>query len=175
MLVLKTKKYKKKILLIKTKYNEEGFALQGEKSIRGMKIGIENKKGSYRKGKDKDGKSWKIKMNADYGYIESIGNKEVRGADKEHLDVYCGPNTNSKKIFVIHQQDPETKKYDEDKIMLGFDSKEEAKKLYLSQYNKPGFFQSMKELKIEQFLEKIKSGKYDNKMIKSIMVLKAKK
>lgn len=33
-----------------------------------------------------------------------------------------------------------TGKYDEDKVMLGFNSEQEAKQAYLKQYDRPGFF-----------------------------------
>ncbi|GAB6276256.1 MAG: hypothetical protein SAMD01599839_07960 [Rectinema sp.] len=136
------------ILVVKS-LTWSGFPLQGRRKIQGMDISIENRKGSMRRGTDKDGHKWATKMNADYGYIRG-----TVGKDKDHLDCYVGPNPESTKVFVIHQNDPATGKYDEDKTMLGFDSAEEAKALYLKQYDRPGFFGSMDETDIETFKAK---------------------
>lgn len=126
-----------------------GRKLQGRKKVQGMDISIENKKDSYRCGKDKDGHAWKTLMHADYGYIRG-----TVGKDKDHLDCYVGPNPQSKKVFIIHQNDPTTGKYDEDKTMLGFDTPAEAKALYTKQYDRPGFFGSMDETDIDTFKAK---------------------
>lgn len=126
-----------------------GFPLQGRRKIHGMDISIENKKGSTRRGKDKDGHKWATKMNADYGYIRG-----TVGKDKDHLDCYVGPNPESTRVFIVHQNDPTTGNYDEDKTLIGFDTAEEAKALYMKQYDRPGFFGSMDETDIETFKAK---------------------
>ncbi len=143
-----------------------GWKLQGRRKVQGMNISIENKKGSVRHDVDKDGHKWASKMHADYGYI-----RETVGKDKDHLDVYCGPNPESTKVFIIHQNDPTTGRYDEDKIMLGFDSAEEAKALYMKQYDRPGFFGSMDETDIETFKKRAfaDSAKGKKLVIKSHM------
>ena len=46
-----------------------GHKLQDRTSRNGLKISIENKKGSVRRGVDKDGHQWATKMHFDYGYI----------------------------------------------------------------------------------------------------------
>ena len=49
--------------------------------FQGMKISIENKKGSYRSGVDSDGKPWRTKLCFPYGYlIGAVGN------DGDNLD-----------------------------------------------------------------------------------------
>lgn len=126
-----------------------GWKLQGRMNIHGMDISIENRKGSTRRGKDKDGHAWKTKMHADYGYIRG-----TVGRDKDHVDCYVGPNRESTRVFIVHQNDPTTGKYDEDKVMLGFNTPKEAKELYLKQYDRPGFFGSMDETDIDTFKEK---------------------
>lgn len=123
-----------------------GYKLQGRTRLYGMDISIENKKGSYRSGTDKDGHKWKTFMHYDYGYIRG-----TIGVDKDHVDVYIGPDKEAQKVYVIHQNDPVTHKYDEDKCMLCFSSADEAKKAYLKQYDRPGFFGSMETFSIEQF------------------------
>lgn len=64
---------------------------------------------------------------------------------------YIGPAKDSNKVYVIHQNNPVTHKYDEDKCMLCFESADAAKKGYMKQYDRPGFFGSMDILTVEQF------------------------
>jgi tRNA G10 N-methylase Trm11 len=99
--------------------------------INGMDISIENPKDSTRSGVDKHGRPWENRLAHHYGYI--LG---TRGKDKDHLDVFVGPNHQSDKAFVIDQVDPETGKLDEHKILIGFDSTEEARQGYLDSYQK---------------------------------------
>lgn len=126
-----------------------GWKLQGRRKVHGMDISIENRKGSTRRGTDADGHEWATKMHADYGYIRG-----TVGKDKDHVDAYVGPNPESTHVFIIHQNNPATGAYDEDKVMLGFDSAEEAKALYLKQYDRPGFFGSMEETDVDTFKAK---------------------
>jgi len=123
-------------------------------TFRGLKISVETDKGSVREGTDKNGHNWSVKMKHPYGYI-----RMSEGADGEHVDCYVGPNEDAEKVYVIHQNDPDTGKYDEDKCMLGFDSPEEAKEAYLVHYDKPGFFGSMDEMTFEEFKEAVFSTK----------------
>jgi len=123
-----------------------GWKLQGRCKVHGMDISIENRKGSVRRGVDKDGHKWKRKMHYAYGYIRG-----TVGKDKDHLDCYLGPDKESRKVFIVHQNDPVTEKFDEDKVMLQFSSAEEAKAAYLKQYDRPGFFGSLEETDIDTF------------------------
>lgn len=131
-----------------------GHKLQGRTLLYGMDISIENKKGSYRSGVDKDGHKWKTLMHYDYGYIRG-----TVGTDKDHLDCYVGPDKEAQKVYVIHQNDPVTHKYDEDKCMLCFASAADAKAAYMKQYDRPGFYGSMTTMTIEQFKSFIFSHK----------------
>jgi len=99
-------------------------------------------------------------MNYDYGYIRG-----TVGKDKDHLDVYLGPDLESEKVFIVHQNYPVTGKYDEDKCMVGFGSGEDAKKAYLKQYDRPGFFGSMDEMDIKAFKAKIFDEKFKGKKL----------
>ena len=123
-----------------------GHKLQGRTRLYGMDISIENKKGSYRSGVDKDGHKWKVLMHYDYGYIRG-----TVGTDSDHLDCYVGSDKNANKVYVIHQNDPVTHKYDEDKCMLCFSSAADAKKAYMKQYDRSGFYGSMTTMTIDQF------------------------
>lgn len=132
------------------------YKLQGKASFQGLPISIENKAGSVRKGKDPNGHEWQTKMENDYGYI-----RLTEGADGEHVDCYIGPDKECEKVFVIHQVDPYSKdrKYDEDKVMLGFDNAYDAKEAYQKHYDRPDFFGQMSEWKIENFKEKVHKNK----------------
>ena len=137
-----------------------GHKLQGRTKLYGMDISIENKKGSYRSGVDGDGHKWKCLMHYDYGYIRG-----TVGTDGDHLDCYIGPDKDAQKVYVIHQNNPVTHKYDEDKCMLCFSTKEDAKKAYMKQYDRPGFYGSMDILTIDEFKSFIfsKQGKMVHK------------
>lgn len=125
--------------------------LQGYTTFQGLPISIENERGSYREGKDSDGHMWRTFMHMPYGYI-----RLTEGTDGDHVDCYIGPNKHSEKVFVIHQQDPDTKKYDEDKVMLGYNTAAEAKAAYIRQYDRPGFFQSMNTYDMATFKQMLK-------------------
>ena len=71
-------------------------------------------------------------MNHHYGYI-----KLTEGVDGDHVDVFIKPGTKKlSNIYVVNQVDPKTQKFDEHKCMLGFNNLGEAKKAYLSNYEK---------------------------------------
>lgn len=125
---------------------ETDFPLEGYTHFKGIPIEIENKKNSIRSGTDKNGHKWSVTMNADYGRIALTEDKTG-----EMMDIYIGDNKDSDKVFAVKQLKPETKEYDETKWLVGFDSKQEAIKLYKSQYDKPGFFGGIEEYTFEEF------------------------
>lgn len=109
--------------------------LQGRLNFQGLEISIENRKGGVREGVDTDGNEWRTKMKYPYGYIRS-----TEGADGDHIDCFVGPDKDSQTVYVVHIKDPKTGKYDEDKVMLGFGSKEEAEKAFCQHYDDPEKF-----------------------------------
>ena len=139
------------------KQKESGNYTKGHININGFEITIENPKGSYRKGVDSNGKEWKIKMNNDYGYfLKSIG------YDGDHIDVFLGNDFDSKKIFVVDQKI--NGKFDESKVMLGFKTSNEAKKAYLSNYEKNWKgFHKITEVDEETFKTWLYDGKKQRK------------
>lgn len=126
---------------------EAGNYKKGKLKIQGLDIAIENPKGSQRKGIDSDGKEWSTTMNHHYGDI-----KRTNGADGDPIDVFIGEKTESEKVFVVDQNDVVTGNFDEHKVMVGFDTKEEAKAAYLSNYSK-GFsgFGEISETSMSEF------------------------
>lgn len=118
-----------------------------EYDFQGLPIVVENKAGTYRTWQDQSGKSGKTKMVHDYGYIDGY-----HGVDGDEVDVYTGPNDKSEWVFIVHQMNsPEFKDFDEDKVMLGFDSEEDAKKAYLKHYDNQGFYGGMTSMKMDAF------------------------
>lgn len=147
--------------------------LQGRLKFQDLDISIENKAGSVRKWYDPlEKKSGQTKMKNPYGYI-----RLTEGVDGEHVDCYLGKNKKSKKVYVVHQQDPNTEKYDEDKVMLGFNDANEAKDAYLEHYDNPKFFGSMDELPINDFKDKVKKkkGKISGKRLSKAKPIHVKK
>lgn len=102
---------------------------KGRVNIAGLNIAIENPKGSTRSGEDADGNRWETSMAHHYGDI-----KGHKGADGEDIDVFIGDNPQSDRVFVVDQIDPKTGKFDEHKVMVGFDSLEQAEAGYRASY-----------------------------------------
>jgi len=99
-------------------------------TLQGLKLAIENLKGSVRKGVDKGGSRWSVKMPADYGYVKSH-----EGKDGDDVDVYVGPNRDGYMVYVINQKDLGTGRFDEHKCMLGFKTKKQAISTYLKGFS----------------------------------------
>ncbi len=127
------KYYGKLKLVEKEAASEPEYKLQGHTTHQGLPLAIENRVGSVRKGVDSNGKKWRTIFKHPYGYI-----KGTEGNDGEEIDAYIGPNDKATHAFVVHQRKLDSGKHDEDKVMLGFDSKAEARAAYLDHYNKVG-------------------------------------
>ena len=134
--------------------NKNAFKLQGHLVHQGIPVAIENQKGSVRSGVDQDGKPWRTVMKAPYGYI-----KKSKGADGEEVDAYVGPHKDAPDAYVVHQHKSDGTGYDEDKVLLGVRSAEEAKKLYLAHYNDPKFLGPMKRVPLERLKALLATGK----------------
>ncbi|CAB4211858.1 Helicase/UvrB, N-terminal [uncultured Caudovirales phage] len=113
---------------------EAGNYKKGHVTLHGLDISVENPAGSARKGVDETGKAWETKLQHHYGYI-----KGTVGKDKDHVDVFIKPGidqtTAGDKVFVIDQKNFTTGKLDEHKVMIGFNSHDEAAKAYSSNYD----------------------------------------
>jgi inorganic pyrophosphatase len=132
----------------------EDFKLQGRISFCGIDIAVENKAGSIRRGESESGEEWETRMFYPYGYIRG-----VYGVDGDFLDCYVGKKKDSEKVFIIHQVNPETKKYDEDKVMLGFEDWESARNAYLAHYDTFKFLGEYTEKNIEEFKKELAERK----------------
>jgi len=161
---------------------EAGNYKKGHVKVQGFDVTIENPKGSTRSGVDKDGKAWSVEMQNHYGYF-----KRTEGKDGDQIDVFIGDSPTSEKIFVVDQVKPgeferesitgelDPKKnsgvagfnlvrkgkpvFDESKVMLGFNSAEEAKAAYMSNYDADWKgFGSITETTVEDFKKWLYDG-----------------
>lgn len=118
-----------------SKVDREGYPFVGFVDFQGLRIDIENRKGDTRRGVNTDGTPWETVMGYDYGEIRG-----TRGTDGDKLDVFVGPLHDSPLVVAINQHDPVTGAFDEQKIMIGFETVDEAVKAYRAQYDSPGFY-----------------------------------
>lgn len=113
---------------------KSGNYKKGHVKFGGYDYTIENPKGSYRSGVDENGKEWKQKMNDTYGYIRG-----KFGKDGDHLDMFINDKADldswNGDVYVVDQVNPDGT-FDEHKVMYGYGSLDEAKKAYLSNYEK---------------------------------------
>lgn len=111
---------------------EAGNYKVGRTRVAGLELSIENPEGSERRGIAPDGTAWVNRMAGHYGYI-----RRTEGADGDQVDVFVRPGTApnfSGPVFVIDQVDPGHRGFDESKVMLGYDSREDAERAYRDSY-----------------------------------------
>ena len=98
-------------------------------------------------------------MKSHYGYF-----KQTEGKDGDHIDTFIGSNPESEKVFVIDQINPSTGKFDESKVMIGYNTIEEAHQAYSENYDKDWKgLQSITEVGIEPFKKWLNDGKKQHK------------
>lgn len=110
---------------------EAGNYKKGHVRVAGYDISIEQPKGSVRSGVDANGNKWEQTMHNTYGYFRG-----TEGVDGDHIDVFLANDMdawNGEQVFVVDQYN-EDGSFDEHKVMLGFDSIEDAQSAYLSNY-----------------------------------------
>lgn len=137
---------------------EAGNYKKGHIQIDGFDISIEQPKGSVRSGKDASGKEWSVTMNNTYGYIRG-----TEGVDGDHIDVFLSDSPASGRVYVVDQVKDDGS-FDEHKVMYGFNSEEEAKAAYLSNYS-PGWkgLGNITEVSKDDFKKWIDSSKRKTK------------
>ena len=132
---------------------EAGNYKKGHIKVHGLDIAVENPRGSERRGTDPDGKEWAHTMSDHYGYI-----KKTTGADNEHIDTYVGRNPESEQIFVVDQIDQKTGGFDEHKVMMGFNSQEDAVQAYSSNFDKGWKVGPVRAMNKDEFKSWLKDG-----------------
>lgn len=110
---------------------EAGNYKKGHVKIDGFDISIENPAGSTRSGTDAQGNPWSVTMHNSYGYI-----RMTEGVDGDHIDVFLSDHIDdwNGTVYVVDQVN-EDGSFDEHKVMYGFNSAEEAREAYLSNYS----------------------------------------
>lgn len=131
-------------------------------TVQGLEITIENPKGSIRKGVDEDGKAWENEVKSHYGYF-----KRTEGKDGDHVDVFVGDKLESPKVFVIDQvfdKGPKSGLFDESKVMIGFETLQEATDAYMANYA-PDWkgLSNITEVSVDFFKEWLYDGKKQGK------------
>lgn len=146
---------------------DAGNYRKGKVTLHGLRISIENPKGSTRSGADANGKPWSNDMAHHYGYI--LG---TEARDGDHVDAFIGENPDSTKVFIVNQRNVGTGRFDEHKVMLGFDSRQAAIDGYHANYAK-GWkgLGSMVETDVAAFKGWLENG--DTKKAATLDALKA--
>lgn len=116
----------------------------------GLKISIEQAAGSIRRGTNADGTEWATFMRYPYGYI-----RMTEGVDGDHVDCYVGANPHAPTVFIVNQLNPATGQFDEQKVMLGFDTLEDARAAYLQHYDTTDFLGNIQAMPIQEFRDKV--------------------
>jgi hypothetical protein len=124
---------------------------KAEKEVRkhidfqGIKIAIENPAGSVRHW-EHEGERGVTTMLVAYGYVV-----DTIGADTDGIDVFVGPVKDAPTAYVVHQQNPKTGTYDEDKVMLGFRNEREALTTYQLHFDRPDFAAMVSPMPMDAF------------------------
>lgn len=92
--------------------------------VDGLDIAVETEAGQRRR------PEWPALKNA-YGYI-----KRTLGRDGDHVDVFMGPKAEQPGNVYVIDQNHANGRFDEHKVMLGFDSLDAARRAYLSNYER---------------------------------------
>ena len=122
---------------------------KGHINVGGLDIAIENPFGSRRC------PQWP-KLAAHYGYV-----KRHEGADGDEVDVFVKPGTDENykgPVFVIDQIKQDTGDFDEHKVMVGWNSHQEAVKAYLKSYQKGWKVGTVTRLPWKAFLQWLQDG-----------------
>ncbi|MGZ5056594.1 MAG: putative barnase/colicin E5 family endoribonuclease, partial [Methylobacter sp.] len=140
---------------------------KGHISVGGLNISIENPQGSVRRGVDKNGAAWENLLHDHYGYI-----KGTVGNDKDHIDTFVKagtPDDYSGDVFVVDQKNPETGRFDEHKVMIGYGDQKEAEAAYRRNYAKDwDGIKSISPVSMGQFKDWLSNGDTTKPMAKHI-------
>ena len=105
--------------------------------FQGLKIKIDRPKGFIMFGTDHAGTKWRRTYKHDYGFIP-----KTLGGDSDGLDVFIGANKKAPNAFWAVQRKPDGS-FDEYKIFLGFDNRDEAIAAYRAHIPKKLFGRMM--------------------------------
>lgn len=112
----------------------------------GIPVSVEFDIGDVKRGIGDYGEVWTNEYQVPYGEIPSSRTL----ADGEGVDIYLGPDMEAPLVFVVHQLRRDGT-FDEDKVMLGFPSREEAVRAY-GRHGPPWGLGSVDEMTVEEFV-----------------------
>ena len=131
---------------------EAGTYKKGHVKIGGLDVSIENEAGSKRR------PEWPT-LQQHYGYVRGTEAK-----DGDQVDVFVQPGTEpdavaAGPVFIVDQAKQDGKGFDEHKVMLGFETIEQAQEAYLSNYT-PGWkgLRSITEVGFDEFKDWLNTG-----------------
>lgn len=133
-------------LAMRQEMDLEKAVATGHVDFQGLPIAIENNTGTVRHWKAADGSQGATVMLFAYGYVEGTD-----GKDGDGIDVFVGPDPRAEMVYIIHQQNPQTGIYDEDKCMIGFSDEQSARVAYQFHFNRPDFAITVSPMSVDQF------------------------
>lgn len=145
--------------------NRRDHPYQGTVEIPGLPtILVENARGSTRSGVGLDGKPWSTTMEDHYGEFEG-----TRGMDGDPVDVFVvhDGDVEATTAYVVHQKVPGTQRPDEDKVVVGASSAEEAERVFRRNYDKGGFFHGITPWPVEELAAYLKTRGHRGKRLDS--------
>lgn len=116
-------------------------------------VAVETPEGSARHWEQSDGRAGRtVMMGCHYGYFPG-----TVGEDGEGVDVFLGPRPDAPEVYVVHQMAaPDFDHYDEDKVMAGFASADDARRAFLDHYDDPRFLGSMSSFPTGELAERLR-------------------
>lgn len=135
---------------------EAGNYKMGHVVFDGLDLTIETPKGATRRGIGADGKEWQSISPAAYGYA-----KATQGADGDHVDIYLADTAKPGQAFIVDQIDPQTRAFDEHKVVLGAATKNEARAIFVKGFSDgsgPRRIGAVTGMSIETFKDWLRDG-----------------
>ena len=137
---------------------------------RGLRLAIENEAGSVRTFRNPDGSIGEKRIIYPYGYV--CGST---GADGDEVDCFVGPDLDvAPLVYIVRAQAKgDWDRYDEDKVMLGFASLEDAERAFLLCYDDDRFLGEIVPMPVGEFAAKVRAtAKARPAMLKSLVVIR---
>jgi len=138
------KKHAEDFGIEKNSFEKRGGAVKRQKTINGLLMKIELEPGDVRTGTNDKGEKWEKKMYVAYGHIP-----KTVGDDGETVDIYLKEEGTFDNVYIVHQRKKDGS-HDEDKCMVGFDSKDAAKDAY-EKHGPPWGYGSLTEYTWDEF------------------------
>jgi len=126
---------------------------RADASFADVPVAVETPEGAARHWTQPDGRAGVTVMRGcHYGYFPG-----TVGEDGEGVDVFLGPCPDAPTVYVVHQMAaPDFDHYDEDKVMAGFESADDARAAFLDHYDDPRFLGSVSEFPTGELAERLR-------------------